>query len=53
MHNEELHALYFSPNVTEVTNRRRMKRIGHVAHTRTTEMHTRFWSGNLNETDHL
>jgi hypothetical protein len=32
LHNEELHDLYFSPNIVRVIKLRRMRWIGHVAH---------------------
>ena len=33
LHNEELNALYFSPNIIRVIKSRRMIWVGHVAHT--------------------
>jgi hypothetical protein len=32
LHNEELNALYFSPNIIRVIKSRRMIWVGHVAH---------------------
>jgi hypothetical protein len=32
LHNEELHDLYFSPNIIQVIKSRRIKWAGHVAH---------------------
>jgi PAS domain-containing protein len=31
-HNEELHDLYSSPNIVQVTKSRQMRRVGHVVH---------------------
>jgi hypothetical protein len=31
MHNEEVHNLYYSPNVIRMIKSRRMRRVGHVA----------------------
>jgi hypothetical protein len=32
LHNDELHSLYFSPNIVRVIKSRRMRWVGHVAH---------------------
>jgi hypothetical protein len=32
LHNDELHSLYFSPNIVRVIKPRRMRWAGHVAH---------------------
>jgi hypothetical protein len=34
MHNEELHNLYYSPNIIRMVKSRRMSWAGHVAHMR-------------------
>jgi hypothetical protein len=47
LHNEELYAVYASPNIIQVTKLRKMKWAGHVAHTGRGEMYTGFWCGNL------
>jgi hypothetical protein len=53
LHNEELHALYFSPNIPWVIKSRRMRWAGHVEHMGRGEMQTRFWWGHLREGEHL
>jgi hypothetical protein len=32
LHNEELHSLYYSPNIIRMTKSRRMRWAGHVVH---------------------
>jgi hypothetical protein len=53
LHNEELIDLYSSPNIIRVIKSRRMRRAGHVARMRKTEVHTGFWWGDLREGDNL
>jgi hypothetical protein len=45
LHNEELHALYFSPNIIRVIRSRRLRWAGHTAHIGRAEMHTGNWGG--------
>jgi hypothetical protein len=45
LHNDELHSLYFPPNIVWVIKLRRMRWAGHVAHMRKGEMFTGFWFG--------
>jgi hypothetical protein len=51
IHNEELYALYCSPNIIRVIKSRR-RWAGHVVCVRT-EVHTWLWWGNVKERDHL
>ena len=53
LHNEELYALYSSPNITWVNKSRRMRWAGHVEHMGRGEMQTGFWWGHLREGEHL
>jgi hypothetical protein len=43
LHNEVLHNLYSSPNVTKMIKSRRMRWARHVARTDKRKMHARFW----------
>jgi hypothetical protein len=52
LRNEELCALYSSPNTIPVTKSRRMRWAEHVALMGRGEVHTRVWWGNLREGDH-
>jgi hypothetical protein len=49
LHNEELNALYSSPNIIRVINSRKMKWAGHVTRTGRGEVQTGFWWGDLRE----
>jgi hypothetical protein len=51
LHNEELHDLYSSPSVIRMIKSRRMRLVGHVAHTRR-GMHIGFWLQSRKERDH-
>jgi hypothetical protein len=51
--NEELNDLCSSPNIFRVIKSRRMRGRGVQYVFRRVEMYTRFWWGNLRETDHL
>jgi hypothetical protein len=54
VHNEELCDLCSSPYIIQVIESRRVRWIGHVAHTGgKIEMHMRFWWGNLMKREHL
>jgi hypothetical protein len=52
-HNEELNALYISPNIIRVIKSRGMKWAGHVARMGRGDVHTGFWWGDLREGDLL
>jgi hypothetical protein len=52
LHNEELHALYSSPNIVRVIKSRRIRGAGHVARMGRREARIGFWWGNLSERDH-
>ena len=52
LHNEELSDLYSSSNI-RMFKSRTMRWGGHVASKGRGEVYTRFWWGNLRETDHL
>jgi hypothetical protein len=43
IHNEELHALYSSPNISRVTKSRTLRWALHVARMGRIELHTGFW----------
>jgi hypothetical protein len=49
LHNEELCALYSSPNAIQMIKSRRLRCTGHVACVGKVELHTGFWWGNLRE----
>jgi hypothetical protein len=53
LHNEELYALYFSPDIILVIKSRRMRWTGHVAHMGRVDVRTGFWGANLRERDYL
>lgn len=46
MCNEELGDLYSSPNTIRILTSRKMRWVGHVTGTGTTEMHIEFWLEN-------
>jgi hypothetical protein len=50
--NEELHDLYFSPNIVRVIKSRRMRWTGHVAWRGRREACLGLWCGNLIKRDH-
>jgi hypothetical protein len=43
LHNEELHNLFFSPNVIRMIKSNKMRWVEHVPRTERRQMHTRFW----------
>jgi hypothetical protein len=43
LHNEELHNLYFSPNIIRMIKSKRMRWIGHVARMGRRGIHVRYW----------
>jgi hypothetical protein len=51
-HNDELHSLYFSPNIVRVIKSRRMRWAGHVALMGRGKMFTGFWLGGPKARDH-
>ena len=53
LHNEELYALYCSPNIIRVIKARRLKWVGHVARMEAGEVHTKLCWGKMMEGDHL
>ena len=53
LHNEELNALYSSPNIIRVIKSRRMRWAVYVARMGRGEVPTGFWWGNLRKRDHL
>jgi hypothetical protein len=53
LHNEELNALYSSPNIIRVIKSRRMRWAGHVARMGERRGAYRVWWGDLREVDHL
>jgi len=53
LHNEELNDLYCSPSIIRVFKSRRMRWAGHVEHMWERRGSTRFWWGNLRETNQL
>jgi hypothetical protein len=52
LHNDELHNLYYSPNIVRVIKSRRMRWAGHVARMGRGETFTRFWLGDPKVRDH-
>jgi hypothetical protein len=52
LHNEELHSLYFSPNIVRVIKSRRMRWDGHVARIGNGDRFTGFWLGGPKGRDH-
>jgi hypothetical protein len=52
LHNDELHDLYFSPNIVRVIKLRRMRWAGHVACMGKGEVFTWFWLGAPKGRDH-
>jgi hypothetical protein len=52
LYNDELHSLYFSPNIVRVIKSRRMRWVGHVARMGRGEVFTRFWLGGSKVRDH-
>jgi hypothetical protein len=53
LHNDELHSLYFSPNIVRVIKSRRMRWAGHVARIGGRgEVFTVFWLGGPKGRDH-
>jgi hypothetical protein len=51
LRNEELHNLYFSPNVIRMIKSRRMRWAGHVALRGGRGMHIGYWWGSQKERD--
>jgi hypothetical protein len=49
LHNEELNALYSSPNIIWVIKSTRMRWAGHIPRMGKSEVHTGFWWGYLSE----
>jgi hypothetical protein len=52
LRNDELHSLYFLPNIVRVIKSRRMRWAGHVAGMGRGEVFTGFWLGGPNVRDH-
>jgi hypothetical protein len=52
LHNEELHNLYFSPNIIRMINSRRMRWAGHVARMEETRNAYRILVGKPEKRDH-
>jgi hypothetical protein len=52
LHNEELHNLCFSPNITRMIKSRRMRWAGHIARIGRRGMHIGYWWESQKETDH-
>jgi hypothetical protein len=52
LHNDELHSLYFSPNIVRVIKSRGMRWAGHVARIGREKVFTRFWLGSPKLRDH-
>jgi hypothetical protein len=53
LHNEELHNLYFSPNVIRMIEPRRMRWAGHAARMGRRGVHIGYWLERHKERDHL
>jgi hypothetical protein len=53
LHNEELYAVYSSPDIIRVIKSRRLEWAGHVAHMGKVRAAYRVLMGNLREGDHL
>jgi hypothetical protein len=53
LYNKEIYDLYSSPNVIWVTNSKRMRRVGHIAHMGDRRGAKGFWWKNLGEREHL
>ena len=51
LHSEELHGLYFSPNIFRIIKARRMGWAGYVARMGRGEVYSRYWWGDLRERD--
>jgi hypothetical protein len=51
LHNEELHNLFSSPNITRMIKSRRMRLVGHVARMREIRTAYKFWLESLIERD--
>jgi hypothetical protein len=52
LHNDELHILYYSPNIVRVIKSRRMRWAGHVTRMGRGEVFTGFRLGERNVNDH-
>jgi hypothetical protein len=52
LHNEELHNLYYSPNIIRMIKPMRMRWAGHVARMGIIGMHTWFWWKTQKKRDH-
>jgi hypothetical protein len=52
LHNEELHNLYFSPNIIRMIKLRRTRWAGHVARMGRRGMHIVYWWESQKERDH-
>jgi hypothetical protein len=52
LHNDELHSLYYSPNIVRVIKSRRMRWEGHVARMVRVEVFTGLWLGGPKGKDH-
>jgi hypothetical protein len=52
LHNEELHNLYYSPNLIRMMKSRRMRWVGHVARMGRREMHIGYLWGSQKERNH-
>jgi hypothetical protein len=52
LHNDELHSLYYSPNIVKVIKSRWMRWVGYVARKGTGETFTGFWLGGTKRIDH-